>query len=679
MAEPSEEGTTGEGDVSSGPILLEEHYLIDPGTPLPDLDSPSAKAFSVEDRRDLGKKLFALVCTPGLPPRIDDMVAVRDFSIPGILPLIDWGITYWPQLNQRCLVVVYRRPMGGRVVDALAAQGAHISERDLQQKIIDPLVTAIGALHEQNIVHRAIRPRNLFYMDEDCADIVLGDYLTAPPGFDQPIMFETIERGMASPGGRGEGSIVDDLYAFGGTLALLLEPSNAVNVMGEDELIYSKITQGSYATLVGKARIPLSLLEPIRGLLADNEDRRWGMEELKLWISGKRQTPMQRKPAPKADTAFMFGEVEHTNVRTVSRAFSQNVPDAATAIKEGQISTWVRRSLKDPDTADVIDGIIEFARIHSSDMQGSDDVIVSRVCMVLDPGAPIRYKGLAFTIDGFGSTLAVEYLRQGNLQIPAEAVVAELPGYWLDYQHEPPLGSSDHKKIFRQLKGFISINEMGYGVERCLYELNPGLACQSHLVAEEYIDQIEDLLPALDAAANRVDTKMRPIDRHIAAYIAARFESDIYPHLKALGAEREETVLIGMLSLYAYLQWKLKIDPLLGLSSWIGGMLGPVINTYHNRNTRRDIEREIPRLVRKGSLPDLFDLIDNAEKRKEDTEGYTAARIEYANSEIEAAKIDDSEEASAENMERKGQQSAAMTSIVLTFVISTIIFFLKTW
>jgi len=679
MAEPSVEDTTGKGVVSSAPILLEEHYLVDPGTPLPDLDSPSAKAFSVEDRRDLGKKLFALVCTPGLPPRIDAMVAVRDFSIPGVLPLIDWGVTYWPQLNQRCLVVIYQRPMGGRVVDALAAQGAHISERDLQQKIIEPLFTAIGGLNGLNIVHRAIRPLNLFYMDEGGANIVLGDYLTAPPGFDQPVMLETIERGMASPGGRGEGAIVDDLYAFGGTLALLMEPNNAVTLMGEDDLIYSKITQGSYATLVGKARIPLSLLEPIRGLLTDNEERRWGMEELKFWISGKRQTPMQRKPAAKAETAFVFGDIEHTNVRTVSRAFSQNIPEAAKAIKEGQISTWIRRSLKNPDTADVIDGIVEFSRIHSSDMQGGEDVMVSRVCMVLDPLAPIRFKGLAFAVDGYGPALAVEYLRKGNMQIPAEAVVTELPGYWLDYQSEQIPGSANYKKIFRQLKGFISINEMGYGVERCLYELNPGLACQSHLVAESYIDQIEDLLPALDAAANRVDTKMRPVDRHIAAFVAARFEGDIYPHLKALGAHQEETILIGMLSLYAYLQWKLKIDPLLGLSSWIGGMLSPAINTFHNRNTRRDIEREIPSLVRKGSLPGLFDLIDNAEKRRVDAEGYAAAKIEYANSEIEAAKIDDSEEASAENIARKGQQSAAMTSIVLTLVISTVIFFMKTW
>ncbi len=41
---------------------------------------------------------------------------------------------------------------------------------------------------------------------------------------------------------------------------------------------------------------------------------------------------------------------------------------------------------------------------------------------------------------------------------------------------------------------------------------------------------------ALDGAANRVDTKNKPMDRHIAAFIAARFEEDIHPHLKAVAA-----------------------------------------------------------------------------------------------------------------------------------------------
>jgi hypothetical protein len=662
-----------------GVVVLEDQYLIDPGGPLANLDSPSAKAYSVEDRHDLGRRLFALICTPGIPPRIDDMVTVKGDVIPGVLPLVDWGVVFWPPLGQRCMAIIYARPLGGRFIDAQAEHGKRISESNLQSKIIVPLIGGLGALDGRHVNHREIRPANLFYMDKTHEQIVLGDYLTTPPGFDQPLMFETIERGMTTQGGRGDGTVMEDLYALGCTLALLLDSNNPVNSISDDDLIRSKIKYGSYATLFGKARIPLSLLEPIRGIMADAEEKRWGLEEMKFWISGKRQTPQQRKPAAKADTPFEFDGNEYTNTRTLAWALFKNTGEAAKVIKGKLLETWVRRSLKNPELGDAMEGIVAFTKIHTSESSGSDDSLICRVCMVLDPKAPIRYKGIAVTIDGFGPTLAVEHLHQGNMQTCAEIIVNEFPIMWLDNQQEAVLGTSDYEKTFRQLKGFIVINDLGYGIERCLYELNPSLSCRSNLVAEEYIDALEELLPALDKAANRVDVKTRPIDRHIAAFIAANFDQDIYPHLRALGSNKQETFLIGLLSLYAYLQWKLKNGALLGLCSWIGGMLGPAINSYHNRNTRRDIEREIPRLVRKGSLPELFDLIDSAEKRKEDIDGYAAAKIEYAAAEFEASKIDASDDASSKIMDRKGRKAAAVTSVILALIVATLTYFIKYW
>lgn len=680
MAEqPSVEDVAGDNKRQGDIVVLEDQYLIDPGAPLAGLDSPSANAYSVEDRHDLGRRLFALICTPGIPPRIDDMVAVKGDVIPGVLPLVDWGIVFWPPLGQRCMVVVYARPLGGRLVDAQAKREKRISEYDLQSKIIVPLIGALGALDGRHVNHREIRPDNFFYMDEAREQIVLGDYLTTPPGFDQPLMFETIERGMATQGGRGDGTVMDDLYALGGTLALLLDPDNSVNSMSDDDLIRSKIEHGSYATLFGKARIPLSLLEPIRGIMADAEEKRWGLEEMKSWISGKRQTPQQRKPAAKADTPFEFDGGEYTNARTLAMALFKNPGEAAKVIKGKLLEAWVRRGLKNPELGDAIEGVVAFAKIHPSESKGSDDSLICRVCMILDPKAPIRYKGIAVTIDGVGPALAVEHLRQDNMHTCAEIIVNEFPIMWLDNQPEAVLGTPDYQKTFQQLKGFIVINDLGYGIERCLYELNPGLSCRSNLVAEEYIDDLKGLLPALDKAANRVDVKMRPIDRHIAAFIAANFDQDIYPHLKALGSKKQDTFLIGLLSLYAYLQWKLKNGALLGLCSWIGGMLGPAINSYHNRNTRREIEREIPRLVRKGSLPELFDLIDSAEKRKEDRDGYAAAKIEYATAELEASRIDASDDASSRTMDRKGRKAAAVTSIIIALAVSTLTYFIKSW
>ncbi|MFQ5764474.1 MAG: hypothetical protein ACE5GT_06060, partial [Rhodospirillales bacterium] len=310
---------------------------------------------------------------------------------------------------------------------------------------------------------------------------------------------------------------------------------------------------------------------------------------------------------------------------------------------------------------------------HKDEPQGTDDFIISKVCMVLDPDAPIRYKGFSFMPDGFGPAMAVELLRRGEAKIPSEVVLYELPAMWYGLRQTVFAGTSVQQTEYARLKGFLGISDPGYGYERCLYEINPSLPCQSEHIVKDYVVEIDELLSALDRAANRVDTKLSPMDRHVAAFIAARFDEDIHPHLKALSAPASETATIGMLSLLAFLQWKLRVPALFGLSSWVGGLLGPAINTYHSRTTRREIEKEIPRLVRKGSLPELFDLIDNAENRRADHEGYEAACAEYAAAELEIRDIEGSGTERQTKAERVGQQTAAVMSIVVSMIVLSIL------
>ena len=126
-----------------GPVLLNDRYLIDPAAPLEDLDSPSAKAYMAEDRRDMGRPLFALICTPGLPVRVNAMAVLRGENFKGILPLVEWGALEWPPLGQSCMVVIFERPLGGRLTEDFSATGIQINEYDLPRRVIEPLSTAL--------------------------------------------------------------------------------------------------------------------------------------------------------------------------------------------------------------------------------------------------------------------------------------------------------------------------------------------------------------------------------------------------------------------------------------------------------------------------------------------------------------------------------------------------------
>ena len=311
IVENGTDATTGQTPVVSAPVLLNDRYQIDPQRPLPDYDSPSAKSYAVEDRRSADRQLFALVCTPGLPTHFKALSVLRGTTINGILPLIEQGPVDWPLLGQGTMAVIYERPLGGRLAATFDGQGAGIYENELTKRLIDPLVGAVQRLSSRDTAHRAIRPDNMFFMDEDRRSVVLGDCTASPPGFDQPIVFETIERGMASPSGRGEGGVADDIYALSVSIAFVALGTNPVADLNVGDLLKAKIEHGTYAAICGSERMPASLAEPIRGMLSDDPNERWGFEELDKWIAGQRVTPIQRKAPVNALEALEFAGMPH--------------------------------------------------------------------------------------------------------------------------------------------------------------------------------------------------------------------------------------------------------------------------------------------------------------------------------------------------------------------------------
>ena len=678
---PQENGAGDQAAGRSGPVLINDQYLVDVNTPIIELDTPSAKAFAVRDRRDQDKQLFALACTPGLPTRMDLLRKLFQEGIDGLLPIAAWEVVYWPPINQHTVIVIYQRPLGGSVLSAIEKGEFRINEYEIQGTFIEPVFSAIKEMDALALSHREIRVENLFFLDKERTKVVLGDCVTCPPGFDQPILYETIERGMASPAGRGSGSISDDLYALGVTIAALFLRDKMPNYKTMEALLTAKIEQGTYSALCGKQKIPNTFLEPLRGILRDETGERWAGLEMEMWISGKRQTPLQRKATPKSDKPFLFMDEDYYNPRSLAHAFTLNVKEGAEAIKTPEFENWLRRKLGDGDLADEVNAVVAAALHNEGSIRGSNDFLVTKTSIMMDPVGPIRYKGLSFIPSGFGRLLAVELLRRNSMQVGAEIIAQNISGLWYSQTTELARDetSLEFQSVFGKMKSLLQINSPGFGIERCLYELNNSLPCLSPLIVEQSVIYIDDLLPALDNIADTTNKKQRPLDRHVTAFIAARFRERIAPHLKALAEPRDSTFVIGMLSLMAYLQWKLNVEPVYALTSWVGSQLAPAVKTYNSRSTRRKIEQDMPRVIRQGSLPELFDLIDNAEKRRLDTEQYAQARFEYATAEGQIQEIEDGELSTPESAVEMGQKFAAMTSVIITMIVISILILAEFW
>ncbi|MBD25780.1 MAG: hypothetical protein CMG46_12400 [Candidatus Marinimicrobia bacterium] len=651
-------------------IMVRDRYTIYCDRHIPSLDMPSALAYEVEDKKQGGVPLYALICKPEIPSRISVMHVFKGLEIPSVLHLVDWGVAEWPPADRKSVILIYHRPMGGRVMESLAASFKRIPDHQFARAVIKPLADGLADLSQKGISHRSIRPDNLYYLDEARTKIVLGDCVTSVPGIDQPVVVESIESGMAIPSGRGTGTHADDMYALGASLLILALGRNPLHGIDDTEIIRRKIQMGSYAALVGSDRVPVSLIECLRGMLVDDPDQRWQATNIDLWLNGKRMTPIQPK-VNQAQRSIRFADQDFHSIRPLSYCMFQHWDKAMSIIKDGVLETWIRRGFENSDLADGIAAAIKSTGALSGQQAAdTEDIIIARVLMLMDPKAPVRSRNFGITLGGFGRALAVAIMGKQKLQPYTEFIHRDLWRHWMSAQAGTKIDKQKFEDMFRDLKSYLKDTNAGGGPERCLYELNEWQHCISPLVESQYIMEVKGILPALDSTAKSINTKMWPVDRHVAAFLLARYAKGTISQIDSMNDSRPDRATIGMLSVLAIVQWRLGPEALHGLASWVGGLMGPVISSYENRNKRKELEKEIPRLVRKGNLAVLFNYLGSPEERQKDAEGFSWAKAEYAAAEKE---VYDFEHGAVNRLEyaiKIGQQAGAVgATIILMFTL----------
>ena len=673
------------GNFANEEPIVRGRYFIDSTSPLSHLDSPTARAYKVEDKKNPTRPLFGLICLPDMPTQINNMAYYKKSQIPGMLSIIDWAPIYWAPLNQRTMAVVYNQPYGNKIFDQIVAEKLTLSGYDIPNKIVKPLLLLLEEHEANNLAYRAISARNLYFLDEKMNQVVLGENVTALPGFNHNSIFEPIERAICNPEGRGTGSVADDIFSLGVTIGILVIGYNPFENVNEEDQIRKRLSQGSFNAIFGSIQfgnaaqeITLTLVTPLRGMMHDDPLSRWSCEDIRIWLNGDRPTIASASKVSQARSPFIFQNKTYLNPQVLAFDFSNNTKDASRCIQNDEAFTlWLKRGLNNSDKADAVDEVIQSAAFNKTSVQGSDDYIVTKVCGILDPDAPIRFKGFNFMPDGFAGILAIAASRKNRFALASEILTHDIPILWLDLQDNEESKIKTMKTRFLKLKKMLSNNKLGAGLERVLYEINPHLRCLSPYLSKDYVLLMQHFLPALNAAGNYSDTQLKPMDRHIIAFIRTRFDFDIELHLNAINSHAEDKVIIGLLSLYASIQWRLEQPEMLSLSSWIGGLLGPVIESYRSFYTRERIKKNIPQLVRLGSLPELFDLVDNEALRLKDKEEYFAAKIDWQSAQEEINTIEDDSEEHAKKVENNGKQSVVTVSIILSLIFVTILFTLK--
>lgn len=662
--------TAFKGTPLRGKMMFGDSIEIDLGGRLPRYSNQYVSAYVARSLSADAREYIAYVCEPQFTPRnrlgptyaaIANAALVR-LVASGIGRIVDQGISRF--------VFIYDNPLGKPLAENDIGLTMGMKAEKVMERVVAPLVKVLKDLRDNDIVHGAIRVTNIFDGGKENYDhVILGECLSLPPSMSQPMIYESVDRALAQPTGRGMGTNQDDLYSLGVTLAFMLRTKDPMKGKSDADILQNKMQYGTYTTLLdADEHLSNAMLELLRGLLQDDRNQRWNLDDVLNWMDGKRLSPKQSGKKLKAARAISFNGKSYTYPALLARDLFSRPQEAVQLVETGELYQWIKRSLDDEPMLLRYD-----AALHSAEEQGRGpaywDRLISRIAICLDPEGPIRYKNISVTGEGIATALAEAVFTNKDLPIYTEIFMGTLLSYWMTTLTNLNHDMANFVSRFDACRNFIRQPGPGFGLERIMYFLNPDVHCLSPLVAKHYARSPEEFLAALEevAASDPQRHPSRILDRHSIAFLCVKDRKVVEPYLFDLSSMEPYKAALGTLQCLGSIQRYCKMGPVKNLSQWMAEFVDSVYQRFHDRDTKKDLRKRVNDLRDKGDLSKLLGVLDNSELLRTDLLNFRRAMQLYR------ALVHERDHLAAHIKDSRfyGRREGRETSVVVSGLIAT--------
>lgn len=651
-------------------VMLGSRFGIDLGAPRALFDSAGARAFAAQDLL-AGERIIALVSNTFAVRRepILDCLADPDAAIAGLPSVRGRGRPTFPD-GSRPWVFFIDQPGEAAIGPRMGEKAAPLADSVIRKVVLPGILPSLVKLWRNEFTHRRLRPDTIFWADAARSKVLLGECFSESAGLGQHPVFETIERAMAIPEGRGEGGPPEDMFALGVTILAL----SLGYVPGLDrdpaELLRDRMALGSYQALTEGLKVEPGLINPIRSLMRDEADLRWTVDDLLRWMDGSSSPSRSGQTVKSFISAFTFDGTVMADRRALAVAFAAKPTDAAAVMRSEAFRAWLVSGFNDPEESveilKIIDGTVGRRSL------GTDIVVLSRIVGRLDPTAPIRIGGLVFAHDGFAPLLA-KTLAEGqreHMRLLDDAISA---GLILEAaaRHAREGASERSMRIANQAEDILSRRSSGWGLERCVYTLVPGFPCLSPALVPGSVMTLADVLPGLNTGLEMQRGSVLPLDRHVVAFALAQ---DIDPRLAMSFGTAGEEAGLPALRFLAEIQARAGGAPCKSLAAELANALKPQVNAIRGRTRRRKLLEALERLSRAGDLVAMVRGLDLLREAQRDLDGFRAARRQYAANQQEIGQLSQGVRPDREDVRLAGERVAMVIAMVpLALVLLSIV------
>ncbi|MDZ7318843.1 MAG: SH3 domain-containing protein [candidate division KSB1 bacterium] len=255
-------------------------------------DQKTGEAVIYKIADDAGKiyclKLYFYFPDPRHEPNPEALRRINAIKDPDILRLYDYGTRDRKYQHKFCFEISDFAE-GGDLLRCADLKKKY-TPQFLRQEVIPQIFKGIRRLHENKIFHCDLKPQNVFYLDKEQIDLVIGDYGSAKTfeeSSEKELGFTSMVKGTnmyrAPEQADGIVSEKNDYYSLGMIICHLLYPGYFTT--SEWRKMVQRRTIGKPIVDFDPKYEDLNTL--IEGLTLMDYNHRWGKSEVERWLAGE--------------------------------------------------------------------------------------------------------------------------------------------------------------------------------------------------------------------------------------------------------------------------------------------------------------------------------------------------------------------------------------------------------
>lgn len=504
--------------------------------------------------------------------------------------------------------VVYPKP-AGRVP---RNRFGRFAAAQLLSDFLKPAVQTLRDLRSRRLVHGHILPENLYLSEGDANRILLGPACLLPDGFASRRSYQTVERAMADPIGRGPATYADDIFSLGMTL-YVLATGDALD--DGDEMMRRRLAFGTASSLLQPPKIPAGLHDLIEGMVADDPAQRWSLEEIGEALGGRR--PARASGSPLGQRALPPLEIGSMTVQSKEEmlwAIACAPEHGARLWRDGTIAGWMANRARGQAAE-------ESAGTARGDDDGSDDRTIASAIATVAPRLPVPFRGIRFRPEAFGALMRKAFEDPETMDIVVDFARSPLLDTWMISAETGHQSDPEPLRAIRKFRQTIAT-----APEYALYRLDGDAPCMAAGARGAWLDDVAAVSGMIDASC--AEGAGKP-DGHLIAFLAARADLDDRLFADPESAAQDFASACTYLDACAAIQHAAGGRAMPNLGRTAGPCAQRVLDTFRAPGTRQALALEIDALLQAGDLVRLADRLLDIKLHNADEHEFLAAKQKF--------------------------------------------------